>query len=430
MIMPDVTYPLNKTQALHILEHLPDALIVVDAEQLVQYLNQAARQLLDGDDIPADTSLDTLVQEHDLRAIPLPEAPSGLQLFRLVAEVTSEEAEPVKTPARLDALLDALGIGMLVLDEQDRVIAINQTGETLVGKSNVNLLHHEIGWVLPGLSPYDLASLKTSATRHSPGFEHRHRRLVARWLNRDGQHILTLFDLSPFQFHDLERVGLLRFIVHDLSNPLNIAINFADLMAEDLLEGAELEQGTQIVARQLHRIHTLLEDLSLLDQVSEDISAGFVPIDVDVLAATVVNDLQGRAEEMHVTLTTTPFPPDLCQTYGIGRLIQQAIHNLVENAVKYTLAGGWVRVTVYPRDNWLDVLVADNGIGIPPDKQAQLFRPFYRAKDPRMAAIDGTGLGLSLVRMVAERHGGNVWYHSIPDQGTIFRLRLPCHTGA
>ena len=47
-----------------------------------------------------------------------------------------------------------------------------------------------------------------------------------------------------------------------------------------------------------------------------------------------------------------------------------------------------------------------------------------------MAAIDGTGLGLSLVRMVAERHGGNVWYYSIPDQGTIFRLRLPCHTGA
>ena len=403
---------------------------MIDAEHTVHFLNQAARQQLDLDQTPAETALESLIQPHGLRMIPLPDAPAGLQVARLEPETAPQAADSLARPGQsLSDLFDKLEIGMLSLDELDRVVAANRTAELFMGRSALTLHHHGVTWLLPNLDPRTLTALKTGAMHHSPEFDHNHRRLVARLLTTDGQRVLALFNLSPFKIRDLERVGLLRFIVHDLSNPLNIAINFADLMVEGVLDEAEHAEGTQIVAHQLHRIQVLLEDLSLLDQVSEDVSPRFAPVDVDVLAATVVNDLQPRANDMHVALTTTPFAADLCQIEGIGRLIQQAIHNLVENAIKYTLPGGWVRVTVYTHDHWLDVLVADDGIGIPPAQQPQLFRPFYRAKDARTAQVDGTGLGLSLVQMVAERHGGSIWFFSVPDKGTIFRLRLPCFRG-
>ena len=402
---------------------------MIDVEHTVHYLNQAARQQLDLDQTPAETALESLAQPRGLRMIPQPDAPGGLQVVRLEPETTPQATDALlaQPEQSLSALFDSLEIGMLALDEMDRIVATNRAAELLVGRSAINLRHHDVTWLLPNLGAHILTALKTGVRHHSPEFDHNHRRLVARLLTTDGQPVLALFNLSPFRIRDLERVGLLRFIVHDLSNPLNIAINFADLMAEGVLDEAEHAQGTQIVAHQLHRIHALLEDLSLLDQVSEDVSARFVPVDVDVLAATVVNDLQPRANDMHVTLTTTPFPANLCQVEGISRLIQQAIHNLTENAIKYTLPGGWVRVTVYTHDRWLDVLVADDGIGISPEQQSQLFRPFYRAKDARTTQVDGTGLGLSLVQMVAERHGGSIWYFSVPNKGTIFRLRLPCY---
>jgi len=118
-------------------------------------------------------------------------------------------------------------------------------------------------------------------------------------------------------------------------------------------------------------------------------------------------------------------PETGCFVHGNERLLQQALHNLIENAVKYTPPGGWVRVSLHNHPSWVDAIVADNGIGIPPSKQENLFRPFYRVKDVRMAEVEGTGLGLSLVKMVANRHEGSISLFSAPDRGTLFRLRLP-----
>jgi signal transduction histidine kinase len=117
--------------------------------------------------------------------------------------------------------------------------------------------------------------------------------------------------------------------------------------------------------------------------------------------------------------------------------------NLLSNAHKYTPAQGHIRIHAYraaERDAsspaattadaaWLVVCVADDGIGIAPRDQEQLFTRFYRVNNPLAQRVGGTGLGLSITRSLVELHGGRIWFQSQPGSGSIFFFSLPCCNG-
>jgi signal transduction histidine kinase len=105
-----------------------------------------------------------------------------------------------------------------------------------------------------------------------------------------------------------------------------------------------------------------------------------------------------------------------------------SLHNLLGNSLKYTPSGGKVVVAVRTTATHLIVEVTDTGIGINPEEQQKLFQKFYRAKDPRVAKIPGTGLGLALSREIARLHGGDIAVHSELNQGSTFTLSLPIAT--
>ena len=102
----------------------------------------------------------------------------------------------------------------------------------------------------------------------------------------------------------------------------------------------------------------------------------------------------------------------------------QVLSNLVGNAVKYTPPGGNIEVSVALRDPWVEVRVTDNGIGIPPNEQAQLFEKFFRTTSGRRTT-GGTGLGLAIARSLIDLHGGRIWVESDGRSGTTFAFTLP-----
>jgi signal transduction histidine kinase len=102
-----------------------------------------------------------------------------------------------------------------------------------------------------------------------------------------------------------------------------------------------------------------------------------------------------------------------------------ALHNLIGNAIKYTPEGGKVTVTVRVTPQQVAIDVTDTGIGIKPEEHQLIFERFYRAKDPRVAKITGSGLGLALTRDVARLHGGDVTVFSEIDAGSTFTLTVP-----
>lgn len=107
------------------------------------------------------------------------------------------------------------------------------------------------------------------------------------------------------------------------------------------------------------------------------------------------------------------------------RRVTEVLHNLLENAVRYSEPGGPVSVTVIHEDGYGLVSVADRGDGIPLAEQNRIFEPFYRGENARRRATRGTGLGLAICRGIIEAHGGRVWLESAPGHGTTVFFTLP-----
>jgi signal transduction histidine kinase len=118
-------------------------------------------------------------------------------------------------------------------------------------------------------------------------------------------------------------------------------------------------------------------------------------------------------------------PEDAPGVSGDPDKIMQILLNLVSNAVKYSPRGGIVRVCSQQRDRWLELVVSDQGVGIPPEARSRVFDRFFRVSSFETKGIPGTGLGLSIVKGLVELHGGRIWVESEVGRGSSFHVTLP-----
>lgn len=150
-----------------------------------------------------------------------------------------------------------------------------------------------------------------------------------------------------------------------------------------------------------------------------------VPMDETVELRPVldlaVRELSGRAEECGVTLSVGGQAPPV---RGDADLLYRAFANLIENAVKYNHPGGAVTVTLGREGREVSVTVKDDGPGIPANALLHIFEPFYRADPSRSQQIPGSGLGLAVVQLIVERHGGEIQVQSRPGAGSAFKVLL------
>jgi histidine kinase len=122
-------------------------------------------------------------------------------------------------------------------------------------------------------------------------------------------------------------------------------------------------------------------------------------------------------------------PEDLPPVYADAERIYQVLFNLLDNAVRFTPAGGRVRVTAERNDGAVDVTVADTGPGIAAEHLPRVFERFYRVDTARSRDEGGTGIGLAIARSVVEAHGGRIWAESEPGRGSTFTFELPVTAG-
>ncbi len=430
--MDDSAVLFTPNHIFELLDELAEAILVVDDTGKIQFMNPPARRLTAFDTETQGPNLNDLLDTGPYTVEPLAIDLGALRALRVSSRDSDRHLATLMTQ-QLQALLDLgdrVNMGLVAVDHTGRIHYLNHAAETLLGHPPARASGQHISWLMPNFDSEKLTASEYTAesTPVTFSFHHQEHMLAGQVFafNEADNHnirLVSLLDITPFQKHDANRTGLLRLIIHDLSNPLNIALNFANLLQHGVLATDETNQAKAIVATQLHRMQHLLEDLSLLDQLKENIQQSFEAVDLDVLVAIVINDLEQYAADNDVHLRLNPLPAGECRTIGNERLLRQAIYNLVENAIKYA-SGGWVRVTLRPKDSWMEILVADDGIGISPDQQPHVHRPFYRGQDPSSSHTNGTGLGLSLVHMIARQHDGKVWFHSVPNKGSIFALQL------
>ena len=238
----------------------------------------------------------------------------------------------------------------------------------------------------------------------------------------DGGVVATIRDVSERARTDAMRTDFVTNISHELKTPVGaVAVLAEALMDED--DPDVVHRLADHLVDESHRAVRTIDDLLKLSQI-ESTRPGDTAVDLIAVVRTAI--ARGRAVDAGrgVEITALDMPDELW-IRGDERQLVSAVGNLVENAVKYSAPGSGVQVRTRADDTAIEVMVADQGVGIPTRDLDRIFERFYRVDKARSRETGGTGLGLSIVRHVATNHGGDVLVSSQEGEGSTFVLRLP-----
>jgi signal transduction histidine kinase len=213
-------------------------------------------------------------------------------------------------------------------------------------------------------------------------------------------------------------------VSHELRSPLTSIVSYADLIRDEGGLNPTAARFLDVIARNAERITKLVGDLLLLSRIE----AGMIPLDLaPVSVAEVVAEAVQTAAPAaaHKGVALDGAVPDGPPLLADRTRLVQVIDNLIANAVKFTDEGGQVGVSAAAGGQEWQIEVTDSGIGIPPGDLGRLFDRFFRASNATSAGRPGSGLGLSIVKEVAELHGGRVEVTSTLGAGTTIHLFLP-----
>jgi signal transduction histidine kinase len=226
------------------------------------------------------------------------------------------------------------------------------------------------------------------------------------------------------QLEQLARVS------HELRTPLTVLATAGDNLADHIVSGREELRGYgRVIQRETRRLHELVENVLRLARRRAGVAPNEpVPVDLKALVeevlATAEATLDGGGEGFTFERSLPPEGvPNEIKVMGDPRGLRSALLNLVSNAMKHGGSGRWLRIAVERRGRQARIEVADRGPGIGERDVARIFEPYVRGASTD--GIEGSGLGLAVVRDVAEAHGGRVSVESPPGGGATFVLRLP-----
>jgi two-component system phosphate regulon sensor histidine kinase PhoR len=346
------------------------------------------------------------------------------------------DAELREQSQRTAALFDRMVEGLIVVDAGGRIRVANRAAAALfgfeapaVGRTILEATrHHEVAAVVARLDK-ELEVL---------GHELRIDSMDApRFLQVNA---LALRDAAGaadgaiLVFHDLTRLrqleGVRQEFVANVSHELRTPLSLIKSATETLLEGAKddaaaLSRFLQIIDKHANRLALLIDDLLLLSTLdSGGLRLNRQPVPFRTTVDDAIDDLLTRAHARDVTLVNA-VPGSLVALADNDRM-RQVISNLLDNAIKYGRAGGKATVEgrVLPNGR-IEIMVVDDGPGIPNESQERIFERFYRVDKARSREQGGTGLGLAIVKHVVQAHGGDVRLESEPGSGAAFIVTLP-----
>jgi len=364
-----------------------------------------------------------------------------LRLYNLTDEALAQRVK------QLQALLDSIQEGVLMVDKSGAIVLINPIAAALLGRAAQELYRQQLDAAAAaaplGFSAGQLSALlrqiqsgdlpPARQSTFSAGNLRFFVRQEAPVLAADGQALgwLMLFrDVTEEQKLAERRTDLTRMIVHDLRNPLTTLVSTISLLETQ----PENERGGLLDTAR----YGCLDMLDMVDSLMDinRMEAGQSVAEVEAmrlppLVARVVQRVTPLAQQRGITLQFAPPPPDLPAVWADEELVRRVLINLLDNALKFTPAGGQVtgrlQIELDPAnaaEPGVRCLIRDTGPGIPPGFHERVFDRFTRTNQDG-APVRGTGLGLTFCKLAIEAQNGRIWAEDAPGGGSQFIFTLP-----
>ncbi len=353
------------------------------------------------------------------------------QLEQRITIITDQRRE-------VEAILAAMVEGVIALDSQGRVVTVNRAAAAFLGIDPDQVrgrlvqevvrdlgLQRFIGDVLRGKDTQEAQlGLPYNGGR---SFQVHGARLEG---GRPGQAqgaVIVLHDMTQVARLESVRKDFVANVSHELKTPITSIKGFVEALMDDRpVDPDQAHRYLSIVARHADRLNSIIDDLLVLSRLEEDREKPRIDLEEislrPVLASAIeLSQIKAAAKSIGVELACDP----AMQVRVNAPLLEQAVANLVDNAVKYSDARSQVLVQARQREGQLEISVQDHGIGIPEEHLGRIFERFYVVDKGRSRKLGGTGLGLAIVKHIVQVHGGSVDVRSEVGKGSTFTIHVP-----
>ena len=234
--------------------------------------------------------------------------------------------------------------------------------------------------------------------------------------------VILAFDITEQRNAEKMRREFSANVSHELKTPLQSIMGSAELLQNNLVKDEDLPRFVGHIHKEASRLVVLIEDIMRLSELDEERELQKEELSLHEIVNDVLKSLQDKANERHINLDIMG---DEGRMTGVYRLLHEVIYNLCENAIKYNVNHGSVKVCIEKRQAEVGITVEDTGIGIPKEHQSRIFERFYRVDKSHSKKTGGTGLGLSIVKHAVSYHNGTIELKSEEGKGTKVEIWFP-----
>jgi two-component system phosphate regulon sensor histidine kinase PhoR len=372
-------------------------------------------------------------------ASPATEEMAGLAdaMNQMAAQLDNRIKTIISQRNQLETVLASMLEGVIAIDSEERIVSINRAAAQLFENEPANCRNKSIQEVIrsPALQQFIRSALDhpKPAEEDITVYQNQERVIEAKsspLLDAGGQQIGTLVvfnDVTQLRRLENMRRDFVANVSHEIKTPLTAIKGFVETLQQGKIDKTEEEKRfLGIIQKHVDRLNSIVEDLLTLSRIElederKEINAEAVKIIVVFQAAIQLCRLKAEEKKIRIDLdcekdSTAVLDPTL---------IEQAVVNLLDNALKYSEPQGTVALKSHRQDSEVVISVEDRGIGIAQKHLPRIFERFYRVDKSRSRNMGGTGLGLAIVKHVAQAHGGHVSVESKLGEGSRFSLHLP-----
>jgi len=330
----------------------------------------------------------------------------------------------------LQSMLEGMTAPVVLLDERLDIREINPAALKLAGSRLEDSRGRSLLQVFRSPELYDLARSLVSGGEQTESLIRLEGETGTVYLQTNASLVqagclLVMNDITRITQLEMMRKDFVANVSHELRTPITSILGFVETLRQaENLDRSRQKDFLGIIHRQSLRLGNIIDDLMALSRLEEgEEPPSLESVDVDQLFQGAVDTLAFKSDERRIRIVRRVPPNLMCPVYPI--LAEQALVNLLDNAVKYGPEGSEVRLIASDAGNEVVMEVQDDGPGLPESELNRVFERFHRVDKARSRDLGGTGLGLAIVKHIALKHGGRAWVESRLGDGCAFKIAFP-----